>query len=228
MSTRWFTDDAVKGPLRIRPTFTAKEQETLAAILEFARSPANSRRELLHCLDAAGTLVHDTSSGLGSAPLEQSMKSAILAGGGVRLWHNHPSQDSLSHHDWLCAGTSADLEVLALNQRGSIFVGRIARWDDALAEILNWLPRLAPDLELHMSHLAGERGLDVNDRCELSKFTGHVLNMALAECCSVQYAYCLVPQDQEVVDRCSLLDIIGDGRAFAADALRVQLAQVVA
>lgn len=177
----------------------------------------------MHCLDTAGNVVHDTSTGYKSAPKTELMDKAILAGEGVRLWHNHPSQDSLSHHDWLCAGTSADLEVLALNSQGSIFVGRIDNWDDRLHSLLDWLPRLGGDLEIHMSNLAVDRKLDPDITCELSKFTGHVLNSALADCEFVRYGYCLLPADEKIINQCSSLGIVAEGQAFASNAIKKKI-----
>ncbi|MGI4794762.1 MAG: hypothetical protein ACRYG8_11910 [Janthinobacterium lividum] len=69
--------------------------------------------------------MHTMSVGLRGAPITDGMIDAIKAETGVRIWHNHPSQDPLSHHDWECAATAAELEVLALNEHGSIFVGRM-------------------------------------------------------------------------------------------------------
>ena len=153
------------------------------------------------------------------------MNKAIEAGKGVRLWHNHPSQDSLSHRDWLCAGISADLEVLALNARGSMFVGRVKLWDDRLHDLLEWLPRLGGDLKFYMSTLAKDRHLDIDAACELPKFTGHVLNSGLANCGLVQYGYCLLPQDQKLIHLFSLLSIVADGQSFATRAINQKLGE---
>jgi hypothetical protein len=147
------------------------------------------------------------------------MKLAMQAGS-VRQWHNHPSQDSLSHDDWLCAATSADLEILALNKHGSIFVGRVPEWEDPLEALFRWLPRLGGDLELHMSKLAKNRALDDEMLVRLSTFTGHVLNTALAQRTTVRYAYSLRDDDDATVRACERLGVISDGIGFAADAIQ--------
>lgn len=225
MSARWFTDPAATGPASIRPSFTDFERLHFAAIIEFARNPANLNWENLRCLDAAGTRMHDISVGVKAAPVTNAMKTAIEGGSGVRQWHNHPSQDSLSHHDWECAGCSPDLEILALNERGSIFVGRIADWDDRLHHVFPWLPRLSGDLEIHMDQCAKKAGLNASLRYALRKFTGHVLNSALAACSPIRYAYHLMPDDQAVIDACSQFHIVEDGRNFALAAIKRKLAE---
>jgi hypothetical protein len=126
-----------------------------------------------------------------------------------------PRRPPLSHHDWICAGCSPDLEVLALNERGSILVGRIADWDDRLHSVFPQLPPLAGHPELRMSHRAAAAKVDEDLSVELSKFTGHILNCALAGCTSVGYAYCLTPSDDAVMRAGALLEFIEDGRDFA-------------
>lgn len=219
MTDRWFTDAAPDGAVRIRPNFTPLEQDVFVEILTFAHDPTNAEMELLKCLDADGTQLFDTSTGRKSAEVTDGMKAAIGAGK-VRQWHNHPSQDSLSHHDWLCAATSADLEILALNERGSIFVGRVPEWEDRLEALFGWLPRLGGDVELYMSNLARSRGLEDEVLVRLSTFTGHVLNTALAQRTVVRYAYSLRDDDDWTVCGCERLGIISDGVAFAARAIQ--------
>lgn len=216
MTARWFTDDAKDAPAAIRPVFTGLETTSFNDILAFAQGSTVHRNELMRCLDAAGTLLHAESTGHCEAPLTDEMKDAIVAGGGVRLWHNHPTQDSLSHHDWFSAGASPDVEILALNERGSIFVGRIVDWDDRLHSVFPKLPPLAGHLDLHMDHRAAIAGVDPSLRAELRKFTGHILNCALADCATVRYAYCLTPLDDAVMRAGALQEFIDDGRDFAA------------
>lgn len=148
------------------------------------------------------------------------MRAAIASRTGVRLWHNHPSQDSLSHSDWLCAGVNDDIEVLALNERGSIFVGRIVDWDGRLTALLERLPRLAGDLELRMDSLADELGLAADLRVELAHLIGHVLNRALATCMPVRYAYCLLGRDLAAVAAIEALGILSSGEALAVHAIQ--------
>lgn len=220
MTARWFTDPAACGPVPIDPEFTGLERASFEKILAFAHDPANVGHELMHCLDAQGTLVHATSTGRGSAPITPEMQKAIMVmADGSRLWHNHPTQDSLSHCDWRCAGTEEQPEILALNERGSFYVGRIVEWDDRLPELFKWLPRLGRDLDDHLSSLANERGLDKSALADLSKFTGHILNLGLADRISARYAYRLMSFDKFLIDRCSELDIVVNGRTFASEAI---------
>ena len=142
-----------------------------------------------------------------------------MAAGAVRQWHNHPSRDSLSSHDWFCAGASPNMEVLALNVHGSIFVGRIVDWDNRLHPLLAWLPELAADLEFHMDGLARERGLDPELRVELATKTGHVLNLALARTMPVRYAFRLLGRDAATMRGCEGLCIPSEGVDFAAAAI---------
>ena len=218
--TRWFTDAAAIRPAPVRPVLTASEQQTLTQLLEFAKDPANHEMELMHCLDAAGGALQETSTGKKAAPITAEMFSRIDAGGGVRLWHNHPSNDSLSAQDWLCAGYSEQLEVLALNSRGSLFMGRIVDWDDRFHGLLAWLPRLAGDLELHMDRLATTCGLHPDYKVALARFTGHVLNCALASVVTVRYAFAMLPPEQAVLTACGAHGIIADGEAFARAAIQ--------
>ena len=225
MTAHWFTDPAANGPAAITPTFTPAEQQAFAEILRFARDPTNTEMELLLCMDAAGTCEHGRSTGRKAAPITPEIESAITAGGGVRQWHNHPSQDSLSHHDWLCAGVSDKVEVLALNVRGSIFVGRIVTWDDRLHRLLEWLPRLAADLEMHVDGLAKKRGLDAVILVAMASLTGHILNTALANTMPVRYAYALKNADQMTLAAADALSLIADAIAFAEKAIHKWLAK---
>ncbi|MDF8335768.1 hypothetical protein [Novosphingobium cyanobacteriorum] len=220
MTVHWFTDPAANGPSVITPTFTEVELQALVEILKFAHDPANAEMELLLCMDAAGTCEHGRSTGRKAAPFTPEIESAIAAGGGVRLWHNHPSQDSLSHHDWLCAGMSDMVEVLALNAKGSIFVGRIVKWDDRLHGLCEWLPRLAADLEMHVDGLAKKRRLDAIHLVAMANLTMHMLNTALAKTTPVRYAYALKNADQMTIAAAGALSLIADGIAFAEQAIQ--------
>lgn len=231
MTARWFTDCAANGPAPIDPELTDAERASFGDILAFARDPSNRAQELelMHCLDLAGTEVLAVSSGTSGAPVDTpEMMAGLASNGRARLWHNHPSQDSLSHKDWKCAGFEEGPEVLALNVRESFFVGRIAEWKDGFEYLLDWLPRLGCALAVHLQALANTRGLDRAARIELKNFTGHVLNLALADRTNVRYAYRLAPADQAAIDRCSSLDIIQDGRTFAASAIDLRLRQLAA
>lgn len=220
MTAHWFTDPAANGPSAITPTFTPAELQAFTEILTFARDPANTQMELLLCMDAAGTYEHGRSTGRNAAPLTPEIDAAIAEGGGVRMWHNHPSQDSLSHHDWLCAGLSDMVEVVALNAQGSIFVGRIVEWDDCLHGLFEWLPRLAADLEMHVDGLAKTQGLATIHLVGMASLTGHILNTALANTMPVRYAYALLNADQITIAAANALSLIANGIAFAEQAIQ--------
>lgn len=224
MSSRWFTDDAAAGPAEIRPVFTPFETRHFTAILEFARNEANCDWENLRCIDADGTRMYDMTVGYKCGPLTDKMKSAIAAKRGVRQWHNHPSQDSLSDSDWICAASETELEILALNERGSIYVGRLIGWDERLNHVFRGLRTLGENLERHMDGLAVQRSLDIDLQVALSRFTAHVLNLALAACCpEVRYAYTHMPEEREVLDACSALGIVEDGCVYAKAAIQKML-----
>ena len=220
MDERWFTDPAANGPTAVEPKFTKGELQAFGEILAFAQDSANAEMELLQCLDAAGTCVHGRSIGRKAAPFTPEIDAAIAAGGGVRQWHNHPSQDSLSHQDWLCAGVSERVEVLALNANASIFVGRITTWDERLHELLPCLPRLAADLEFHIDAQAKQQGLSIEHLVGLASLTGHILNIALANKMPVRYAFCLVGKDQATVLAAEAFALVTDGVAFSEQAIQ--------
>jgi hypothetical protein len=178
----------------------------------------------MHCLYDAGTLIHDSSTGFAAAPLTLKMKAAMAGGKSLRLWHNRPSHDSLSHKDWHTAGYSDNLEVLALTSHGSIFVGRITSWRDEMYHILPRLPDFSYTLELSMCGHAQRCGLSASTCYDLSCFTGHVLNTALAACGLVRCGYCLMPVDQAVIDLSSSHGVIQAGIAFATDDTTKRLA----
>jgi hypothetical protein len=223
MTSRWFTDTAASGPAPAHFSVTPVEDEALADILNFARTPGNEERELMIALTSDGTKRLDASTGRKEAGLTDRMRDAILGQEGVRLWHNHPSQGSLSHGDWWAASTSSDLEVLAVTTRGSIFVGRVVDYRDEFQALFQWLPRLAGDLELHIDNRAKLSGSKDEDIITLPRFVGHVLNLALADACGVRYAYRFMPEEGTVVAR--LAAVLDEGRSFANAAIGAWLAK---
>ena len=220
MAAHWFTDLAAKSPSATTPRFTQVETQALTEILTFAQDPSNLGMELLICLDAAGTLEHGRSTGSGAAPFTEEMEAAITAANGVRLWHNHPSQQSLSQQDWLCAESSAAVEVLAVNVNGSIFVGRIVKRDARLCDLLQWLRKLSPDLEMHVDKLAKKRNFNTEYLVGLSSLTGHMLNIAFAKKMSVRYAFRLLGTDLLTITKADALSLTEDGIIFAEEAIQ--------
>ena len=222
MTSRWFTDDAASGPAPAQFSATPVEEEALADILNFARTLGNEEREMMVALSSDGTKRLDTSTGRKEAEITDGMRDAILCQEGVRLWHNHPSQGSLSHSDWWAACTSPDLEVLALTTRGSIFVGRVVEYRDEFEALFQWLPRLAGDLELHMDDHAKLSGSKAEDIIAIPRMVGHALNLGLADACSVRYAYRFMPDEESVMAH--LAAVLDEGRSFANAAIGTWLA----
>jgi len=209
--SRWFTG-ATHGDISV--DFTALEEATLASILAYARDPVNQDNELMHCVDSAGTRVIDTSTGQRQAVLTDTMRSAAKTEP-VRFWHNHPSQDSLSHLDWTMAATSDLVEVLALNESASIFVGRMLQWRDEFALLLRQFPMIAGHLHFQMSSFAKAAGMDLANEIAFSRRTGHVLNLAMSHCNVVHYAYRLSKADATIMQVAEKLGVVARGLNFA-------------
>ena len=195
--------------------FTTIEDTTFAVILAFARDPANRDHELMHCIDGDGSRVIDTFTGRKAAALTARMK-LIAEEQSVRFWHNHPSQDSLSHHAWRLAATTNLIEVLALNESGSIFVGRMLEWHDRFDELLHQFSAIAADLEVKMSNSAKAAGMPIDDQIAFSQRTGHVLNLAISRCRVVEYAYRLSAPDTANMQLAEKLGVVTAGLDFAA------------
>lgn len=208
---RWFTGTS-DG--HIAASFTAIEDATYAAIIAFARDPANRDHELLHCVDGDGSRIIDRSTGHKAADLTDSMKLAA-AEQPVRFWHNHPSQDSLSHHDWRLAATTNLIEVLALNESGSLFVGRVLAPHSNLDDLLCRFSRIAEGLELTMSNFAKSVGMSIDDEISFSQRTSHVLNLAMSRCQVVAYAYRLSACDTATMKAAEGLGVVAKGLDFA-------------
>jgi hypothetical protein len=208
LTNRWFTHSQPDA-LAVAPTaFTELEQATIDQIRAFARKPENKTWELMHCLDAGGFAFHDKSSGLKQAEITEKMKDAMRAGEGVRLWHNHPSGQSLSHHDWNVAACCPTVEVLAVSEHGSIFVGRIPEWDDAFQAVIEKLSRIGADLEFRVSRICREEEVRFELTNALSTLTGHFSNLAVGMSSVGNYAFSLADRDQQIFDEAASLDIV--------------------
>jgi hypothetical protein len=222
MPRTWFTD-ASGGELPTPPNWlTDVEKTSLATILQFANNSANADHELLHCLDAAGSKVIDVSTGRKLAPLTNVMRQAMGEGGGVRLWHNHPSQDSLSHGDWLCLGCGPDIEILAVNASGSLFVGRIPAWCDDFEDVFKNVPVIAGLLEFKIDKAIKDQKLDPNVFNSISSLIGHVVNLAISASGVGQYAYYLSAGDLASMNAASDAGLI----TLAIDFAKAEIADV--
>ncbi len=216
MTERWFTG-LQSGALAVLPIdFTEREKQTMTEIMRFAQDPMNKDRELMHCLDAHGSVLHGVSDGVKGAPITPTMEKVIHAGHGVRLWHNHPSQQSLSDYDWNCASACSQLEILAMNESGSIFVGRIPYWQDGYERVIENFRKIATDLEFKLSRLAKEGKLEIGIEIALTELTGHVLNLAMKASGLVFYAHWLSYSDQMVFDAATRKGVVDPAIAFAS------------
>lgn len=205
---RWLTGSKDGS---ILAALTPTEATTLDAILNFARSPANRDIELLHCLDGAGDRVIDTTKGNKEGSLSEKMKSAAKAGP-VRLWHNHPTQDSLSDKDWSAASASAAIEVVAINISGSLFVGRMQKWRDKYRALFEeHFVFIAGHVKFAIQNSAKKTGMASNELTVFERRVGHVLNLALFQLGVVQYAYCLSTDDLENFQIADDLGVVAAG-----------------
>lgn len=194
MDGRWFTGSA-DGLIPI--ILTDLEVRSLGEIIAFARDPENRarEREMLICIDGEGTTVIDTSIGdHKAAPVTDAMKDAAEKGP-VRFWHNHPSRDSISHSDWNLAGTIPTIEILAANEGGSLFVGRMLDWADGMDRVIAQFVTISGVVEQRMSDALKTAGVDIDDVVAFSHRTGHVMNLAMARCGLVEYAHRFVDAD---------------------------------
>ena len=153
------------------------------------------------------------------------MRAVAASGEGARFWHNHPSQNSLSDGDWEWAATAPSIEVVALNESGSMFAGSMPHWDDAFKSVLEAFRSIAADLEFTMSRSAKTRGLGIDTQNALSHLTGHVLNLAMAANGVGAYGYSLSVPDARTASAAS--DVIADGLAYAIAEIKDVIASAV-
>lgn len=210
---RWLAAEPGGALATTEDAFTDLERFALEAILSFAREPDNDRQELMFCLTPDGSKLVGVTTGVKAAPITDRMRAAMNATG-ARFWHNHPSQDSLSHYDWLCAAVDDRVELVAVNASGSIFAGRVTAWRDEILSALNEAPSIAADVEFAMSDACRVCG-NMNLAVSLATFTGHVVNLALAELGACTYSYLLSIQDQAVIDDAITAGVLQVGLARA-------------
>ncbi len=191
--TRWFTTQSSAPDQPSDWHFTPLEEEAVAAIKAF-EAEQNSRNELMYCLDASGSRIIDITSGMREAPLSRKMRDAMEAGSALRLWHNHPSNDSLSAEDWKVASVSPDIEVVALTSTGSTFVGRVPDWDDRLEIAFKHIPQIAGFAQIEV--LKANKGYP---HTALDNLVGHLIGCELASRKLLRYAHRLSARDQAVL-----------------------------
>ena len=207
--TRWFTSPT-PGPLAIPVTsFTRRETSSYKAILDHASGSNGRAWEIMHCLDADGIILVATATGkIDKVELTDAMRDACKAGP-TRFWHNHPSGKSLSAPDWWLAACE-NAEVLAMNNYGSIFAGRLPDWLDNYKDLLKAFPDISGDVEVRMS-----ANLSVELRSLPGYVIGHLVNLSLAELGIVHYAWHLAHEDQLVWDLMVGKGVVASGMAHA-------------
>lgn len=221
---RWFTPEQGNDLVIGYQDFTDVEKASLADILAYARDPSNTDRELMYCLDTAGTHVIDTSVGYKSAEVTDKMRSAIEAGC-ARMWHNHPSRGSISDSDWILAGCTERTEILAVTVSETIYVGRMMEWPDAFDAVMREnFRRLASDLDnvLQQHTLTKET---FNERLDSAHLDGHLLNLSLAYCGVVRYAALLSSEDAKAMADADRVGLVAEGRRWATQQIRDALAR---
>ncbi|MFW2851146.1 hypothetical protein ACM61V_04380 [Sphingomonas sp. TX0543] len=213
---RWFTGSA-DGLIPL--IFTELEQGTLAEIITFARDPANRDRELLHCIDGAGTALIGSSTGYRSAPVTDEMNDAAT-GGPVRYWHNHPSQDSISQSDWILAATRSTIEIFAVNEVGSSFAGRILSWRDGMSDVIANFADISETVERGAADAMKVARIDFADIVAFSHRTVHVVNLAMARAGLVEYSYRFMREDAALMARAEAGGFVATGIASASAEIR--------
>lgn len=198
MPGRWFSHLSSRDLDVSEADYTLLEVHTVSAISNFMIQRQGSRDELMHCLQADGKHLVDTSSGPGEAPLTDTMREALGAEREIRFWHNHPSCDSLSNEDWRVAGCNENVEVVALTARGSIYAGRIPKWDECLTDLLKQVPFIAGYINIRL--LTGAGLSDGVLRGEFSTLAGHVINCELGRRELVSYGFHLSAFDTRILE----------------------------
>ena len=124
--------------------FTLHEQAAINAVLQhqhqFSRpatglSSTPLPTEMHIALDGAGVslvdvVVHPATGGDMSA----SMVAAANSAKGCRIFHNHPSEHSLSAADWTVLANFPGMEITAVNSEGTTFRGKVLM----ASAISNW------------------------------------------------------------------------------------------
>src|SRR5690606_4570310 len=157
----------------------------------------------------------DRSIGVKKALITPSMYAAREKGP-LRFWHNHPSTGSISGDDWHVPSELENVEIVAVTVSGTLYVGRMAHWDDVLSPVLKIFPRLAADVEFFMSDFAKKKDcllLHTN----MEHLQGHILNLSMSKCDVVQYACTLSAVDQDLYDAGVIQRLVPAALEYAED-----------
>lgn len=105
-------------------SMTAFENQIVDELVLFDMKYA-PRRELLCCLTSDGASEIDRAVGtINRVDLPKSLDAVLKAGDGVRLFHNHPSEGSLSAADWWQSiRWNGKADLIAINRHRTIFSG---------------------------------------------------------------------------------------------------------
>ena len=210
-----------------RGDFTQLEQKTLDEILDFAGNPQNHNKELGICINFSGHKYYDRSVGYKKSDITDKMKRCIWIRNNGRFWHNHPSQTSLSHYDWIASSIKQRFEVLAVNESGSIFVGRVPTWRDEFERLFkDKFVGIATDLEFRMDQAAWKATMLVDDIVLLPRICGHVMNLAMCGAGIVHYAAHLSHEDGRLFQRMEAAGVIALGLQYATAEIQSEIKYV--
>lgn len=198
-------------------SLTPTETATMSALLAFMSAHPHDGEELMHCIDLAGTQLIDASGGYRESELTPPMRAVLDGDAGGRLWHNHPSGDSLSGGDWQLAG-SGDIEVVAVTARGSVFAGRIPDWSDDMWLVIRSHGLIGGYADGAVRYLGG--GDDPGGRkAALAGLVGHLINLDLARRELVAYAFGLSAEDTRALEKAQNYGLLQAAEAEVTSAI---------
>ena len=189
--------------MRSVANMTDFEQSTLEALI--SDGSGNIRRtELLICIDERGTAEIDRAEGEESrVDLTEEMERRLIAGGTVKLFHNHPSNNSISGSDWhQSIRWDGRAEIVVLNRYGSVFCGTSEKSAD--------VKRLLTQVQLNDVRDDGESALLSSGGPELAKLkissvhlVSHIINLRLRNMGLVCYDTWLSEYDEGLLQACA-------------------------
>jgi hypothetical protein len=190
----------LRGPAQ----FTDFERKKVEEIKQFQQRMLKDQ-ELLICVSEDGEIELDRVVGeADKAELPKHILAELSQGKVIRLFHNHPSNLSLSHADWNLSTTfGGRAEPIAINTSGSIFVGATLDLQGMTALLqsknlgdvllLGDGAYLATPVPTHMDD--DQRGQYVRYKGLAAHLVSHALNQELANRRLVQYEFTLSPND---------------------------------
>ncbi|MGW9822296.1 hypothetical protein ACUXK4_004891 [Methylorubrum extorquens] len=169
----------------------------------------SSAREILCCLtpDGASEIARAVGS-INRVELPLSLEDVLSAGEGVRLFHNHPSQGSLSATDWWQSiRWQGKADLIAINSKRTIFSGA--------ARNLTALTYLLERIDLDTIRDDGEYALyaapcppNAHSIKPIARhLISHLLNIQLLDKGLVHYDFQLSEEDRVIWNACSNLGV---------------------